>query len=229
MKQRNLSEDLQQLATRDFWRESRDEVILKFVEKGPIMDVGCGAGTFTNPLLKKGFNVYSIDIDKDLCEYTKKINEKTYCLDFSKIDTKKFPKVETIIMADVLEHCKDDTKMMFNAYNLLNKGGKFIITVPYHLFFWTKNDEARGHVRRYSKKELIRKLKENNFEIRRIRLRNLLAIGPLLLAKFFRFRIPHEGISKSKLNSLLLRYFTHIENKVSLPFGTELICVAYKE
>ena len=230
MKLRNLAEDLKTLEPlNDFWEKGREDILLNLVKRGPILDVGCGAGTLTKPLLNKGFDVYAIDIDKNSYEYTKKFNEKTYCVDFSKIDTTKFPKVNTILLADILEHCKDDDKILSNAYKLLNKKGDLIITVPHHKMFWSKNDEARGHIRRYTKKELKQKVKDNGFRVKTIRYRNFLAIGPLLLGKIFEYRTPHESIAKSKLNHLLRWYFINIENKIRLPFGTELICVAYKD
>ncbi len=229
VEKRNLVEDLIELEKHaDFWQISRDDVLLPLVKKGPVLDIGCGTGVITRPLMRRDFDVYSVDINAKACMATKRFNPNTFCIDFTKIDQKKFPKFQSIIMADALEHIKNDMAALRKCNALLALGGRIIISVPYHNFLWTKNDVLRHHVRRYSKKELRNKLTECGFRICRLRFWNMLALGPILAAKAFHFRVPHESVSKSKINSYLKWYLTKIENKLPLPVGSALICVAEK-
>ena len=147
---RDLAADLACLESQnDFWQISRDSVLLQLVKEDPVLDLGCGMGVITRPLMERGFKVYSTDIDPACCEATKKINKNTFCEDFVKMNTKKLPLFRSIVLADVLEHIPDDEETLRKANQLLQRGGKVVISVPYHQFFWTKNDFVRHHVRRY--------------------------------------------------------------------------------
>lgn len=229
VKERDLAKDLAELeSANDFWQVSRDKVLLPLVKNGPVLDVGCGTGVLTKPMMDKGLIVYSVDLDKRNCDMTKRFNKNTYHGDFLKMDTKKFPKFKTIIMADMLEHTPNDVEQMKKAYDLLDKGGRLVVSLPYHQMFWTKNDAVRGHYRRYSKKELRSKLHAAGFKIAKMRLWNMLSVPPILFAKLFSFRVPHEGVSKSKLNNFLIKYFDIFENRIPVPIGSSVICVARK-
>ncbi len=234
MEQRDLAEDLISLKEHnDFWHKSRDEVLKKLINEGPVLDVGCGAGVMTEMLIKKGLEIYSIDIDQRLVDYTKRINKKTFLADitaFREDNTKKqgLPKFKTALAADVIEHIKEDTAALKNINKLLDLNGKIVISVPYHKFFWTPSDVARGHYRRYSRKELRQKLESTGFRVEKVMFRSFLPIIVFFISKLLRYRVNHEKISQSRLNSILLWYFKNIENKLSLPIGTEIICVARK-
>lgn len=230
MKKRDLAKDLIDLEeANDFWQYARDDALLSGSIKGPVLDVGCGTGVITKPLIGRGLDVYSVDVDKKACKQCKKVNPKTYCIDFNMINTKKFPLFNTIIMADTLEHIKYDFRTLRKAYKLLNFGGILILSVPYHMFFWTLNDLARHHYRRYSKKELRDKLIKSGFRKIKMKFWNFLALGPILAGKYFKFRVPHENISRSVFNSILRSYFIYFENHLPLPIGSEIICTAKKE
>lgn len=231
---RSLASDLISLKEcKDFWQNARDAVLTKLIREGPALDAGCGAGVMTEALLKKGLDVYSFDYDKKLVDYTRGINPNTFHCDITKLtqaDAEQFgfPKFRTILLADVIEHIADDVTALRKASMLLETGGRVIISVPYHQFFWTEGDVARGHYRRYSKKQLREKLACAGLEVERMMYRSFLPIVPFLLSKALKFRIDHEKISKSWLNPVLLWYFRNIENRILLPLGTELICEAVK-
>lgn len=234
MEQRDLAEDLISLKEHnDFWQKSRDEVLKKLISEGPVLDVGCGAGVMTEALMKKGLEVYSTDIDQRLVDYTKRLNRKTFLSDITALSEegiKKLglPKFKAALAADTIEHIEKDATALRNINKLLELSGKLVISVPYHKFFWTESDVARGHWRRYSRKELMQKLEGTGFRVERIMFRSFLPILPFLIFKLIRHRFDHEKISKSWLNSVLLWYFKNIENRLNMPIGTELICVARK-
>src|SRR3989344_4857349 len=96
--------------SRNFWTLARNDVIMKLADPKKnevVMDVGCGSGILTKQLLEKGYKVISIDGDKDAVAYTKKVNKDTYLVDITKrIKVKK--NADVFVMADVIEHIKDD-------------------------------------------------------------------------------------------------------------------------
>jgi len=224
---RSMINDLKALEkSSDFWTRSRDNVVIRYVKRGPVLEVGCGNGMMTKRLLKK-FSVCSTDIDKEGIRLTRKINPNSQLIDFTKKIKKPLGKFNTVLMLDSLEHMKHDEQALKNANKVLKKNGRIIITVPYHMMFWTKNDADRSHWRRYSKKEITKKLSTYGFAVEKIKFWGMMFLIPILLAKLFRFRVPHESVSDSPMNKVLYAYMT-VENIIPLPIGSEIICIARK-
>lgn len=209
-----------------FWRISRDSLLLEWVKNGPVLDVGCGVGGMTKSLMKKGFDTYSIDPSRKACELVSKINSKTTCADITNVDENKFPKFKTIIMLDVLEHIEDDITALNKIHKLLDDNGRLIISVPYHKIFWTKAD--KNHFRRYSRKRLRTVLTATNFNVKKMRFWNMLSILPLLFSKVTGIKISHMKIAHSHLNAVLKYYFLNFENRIHIPIGSQLFCIATK-
>ncbi len=61
---------------------------------------------------------------------------------------------DTILYLDVLEHIADDTAELLRAYELLAPDGRLIILAPAFNFLYSPFDQAIGHHRRYSLKQL---------------------------------------------------------------------------
>jgi SAM-dependent methyltransferase len=59
---------------------------------------------------------------------------------------------------DVLEHVKDDGVVLQQMHQALCAGGGLLVTVPQHPLLWSHLDEYACHVRRYTRKELRRKV-----------------------------------------------------------------------
>jgi 2-polyprenyl-3-methyl-5-hydroxy-6-metoxy-1,4-benzoquinol methylase len=82
--------------------------------------------------------------------------------EYSKIG---YGKYDSIIALNVLEHVRDDLLALQELYKMLKNGGILIILVPCHKFLFNVIDEKLGHYRRYTKKELRRKINETNFTV----------------------------------------------------------------
>jgi SAM-dependent methyltransferase len=61
---------------------------------------------------------------------------------------------DIVFLLDVIEHIPDDIAALQEVARVLRSNGKIILTVPALDFFWSHNDEAAKHLRRYSKKDL---------------------------------------------------------------------------
>ena len=92
--------------TNDFWTLSRNELLIKYIDSSPVMDVGCGSGILTKQLVNKNIDVYSLDIEKRAAELTSRFNDKKkiFAKSFEKMTSRDIPKLKTIVFADVLEH-----------------------------------------------------------------------------------------------------------------------------
>ena len=86
----------------------------------------------------------------------------------------------------MLEHIPGDELALVELARVLAPGGRLIITVPLHRYYWSKDDEFVGHCRRYSPSELVDKLNRAGLEVRKVQpvgsiLERALTLGSVLL------------------------------------------------
>ena len=133
------------------------------LEKGKILDVGCGNGEFLSELKKEGFEVYATDYSKIALERTRKRTnspeENFYKGDFSKIQFNESFKM--ISFWHVLEHVNDPCSYINKAYSLLENDGVIVGEVPNYkslmLFLFNKKYNwimIPEHIIYYSPKSL---------------------------------------------------------------------------
>lgn len=141
-----------------------------------VLDIGCGAGTLSLYLGKKGYEVMGIDVsDKAIissnesAKYMKLNNVKFRVYNFPyEIPKKKF---DIILFTEVIEHLKDDYLALNKIYSMTNKNGILILSTPsknaplYKLGLLNKFDKEVGHLRRYYNEELISILNKAGFII----------------------------------------------------------------
>jgi len=125
-----------------------------------IYDFGAGTGQFTAIWENHSVDAIAIEIDPTLRSLLKKSGHKTVTL-----DDVKYNSADYIYTINVLEHIETDGIVMAELFNRLKHGGRLFIYVPAFPILWMPMDDFVGHVRRYRKGELIRKLKANGFDI----------------------------------------------------------------
>ena len=150
--------------------------------------------------------------------------------------------LDLIVAFDVIEHIENDVAAISNINRMLHKGGGLIVTVPQHMFLWSKLDEIVKHKRRYSRRELVTKLQENGFDIT-YATSFLFILFPLMLIS----RMFDKGHGQSQSDEVALEKrvkFSNVLNwifdrlmridevlirwGISLPFGGTLVVVAKK-
>ena len=133
-------------------------------EKDNILEVGAGIGSISRLFLDniKCKSWTSLEPDKINFAKLQKL-EKIYNINKKILnvyngtveDFETVVQYDIIILADVLEHIKDDRKILKKLTELLKKNGKIIIYVPAHNYLYSAFDKQIGHFRRYSKKTLL--------------------------------------------------------------------------
>lgn len=94
-----------------------------------LLDVGCGAGYFSNEAKIRGFNVTGIDISKKATDYAAKYFKiYTVCTDLQRFKTKQ--KFNVILLNHVLEHITDLKPFLLKVKSLLTKDGIVLIVSP---------------------------------------------------------------------------------------------------
>ena len=157
------------------------QIINKYLRKEKnllkVLDVGCGVGSLSLYLVKRGLKVDGIDISKkaiQLCkEYAKQKNldENVRFLVSGFYNLKTKDCYDLIICSEVLEHLENDSKALLKLKTLLTKDGILIITTPslnaplFKLGLAKQFDKRVGHLRRYSTSLLSDLAKKSGLEI----------------------------------------------------------------
>lgn len=220
------------------WRNLR-KLVKRYIVGKLILDAGCGTGHMTLDLLNSGYEVTAIDISQELIDFTKRIIKDNnyvaavHAIDLTNIKVLGENKFDTIVCLDVLEHIDDDELAIKNLRYILKKNGHLIVSVPALRFLYGIRDKKVGHYRRYSRVELIEKLRTSGFDVVSIRYWNFLGVLPFLVSEKILHKKLYDGMRYSRksfflrlLNDLLNRWFCGIENNVRFPIGLSLIVVA---
>ena len=157
-----------------WWFKARRNIIQEILKisikkkKYEILDFGAGSGTNINMLANFGF-VYLYEKDKKTQKYLiKKFKNKKKFKIINKnyLNKKKF---DIIVAADVLEHIKNDKKIIKQFHKRLKNSGFLVLTVPAFNFLYSKKDITLKHYRRYSLTE-IKKLIPDELKIKTVAL-----------------------------------------------------------
>jgi 2-polyprenyl-3-methyl-5-hydroxy-6-metoxy-1,4-benzoquinol methylase len=155
---------------------------------GKILEVGAGAGSFSENLSKVAESLVCIEpVDSYFTELERIVGSQSNTELFhgtlkSYSDVRKQEGTEKrfdrLFYAHVLEHIEDDISELQLAKDQLEQNGKIIVVVPSLPRLYGSVDSLSGHYRRYTKKELIMVAREAGLEVESIKFFNPLAIFP---------------------------------------------------
>jgi SAM-dependent methyltransferase len=200
------------------------------------VDIGCGVGSNLKILGSAGLNVIGLDRSfRALSLAQKKIKFPLLNGDLNKLPIR--PKsVGLIVAMDILEHLDNDIGSIRSFYQALKEEGILILTVPAFRSLWGIQDEVTGHKRRYSRQEIVNKLRQEGFEIMKSSYFNFFLFFPIFLARrlirLFGLRIESENEINSPIINFFLKVIFSLESYIlrcfSFPFGVSIFCIAKK-
>ena len=215
-----------------WWFKGRKYLISSILQRNikkkkiEILDFGSGSGTNLNMLSQFG-KVYAYEPHKPTQKYLKlKFKNKKFNI-ISSIGKKKF---DLIVLADVLEHLKNDKREIKNLSQKLKKNGKFLITVPAFQLLFTKKDKILGHYRRYTLTELMSVFK--SYKKIKISYFNFFLFFPISIILIFCKITNYDFIDQvekkpSYFINTILTYIFLFENKLinflNFPFGISIV------
>ena len=215
-----------------WWFQSRKNIIEKIIKKNAkkknlkILDFGSGSGVNLYMLSKYG-HVSIFETHKETQKYLKNLYKGTKFQVINSLNTHKF---DLILMADVLEHIKNDKKQIELLFKKLKKNGKILLTVPAFKYLFTHKDIILGHYRRYN----IREIKEifKKFKVLKLTYFNFFLFIPIALSLIF-FKILKSNFidSVEKKPNYIINFIMFIifnaESKVinifNFPFGISIL------
>lgn len=237
------------------WFAGRTRAILKYLdsemptqrdgEERAILDVGSGAGNMAHHLAHYGM-VVGLDYNMrplavaavralDVCQASG---------DVMPFDDNTF---DLVSLLDTVEHIPDEFGVFEECLRVLKPGGKLMVTVPAFQWLWSYNDEINEHQRRYEAPELQQKLEMSGFRVKRNSYNNFFLFPLIAGMRWLRpynpdLESPHlteeEDVYQVEMEPIpepvnsILHAVGWVEaellQRISLPFGTSVICIAEK-
>ena len=220
-----------------WWDKARMEIVHECMKKVilhgrnlNILEIGAGYGGMTCMLTKFG-SVKAIEPYSDAASYLRdNLKIETYHGTLESFtETERY---DLVTCFDVLEHVADDGKALSKMESLVNDKGFLVLTVPAYMFLWNRHDEINHHYRRYSRKELIKKI-PLSFIVKKASYFNTLLFPMAILDKLlFAKNKRSYSLNPNKLiNGILYKIFS-IEKLIlqfaNLPFGVSILLIAEK-
>jgi 2-polyprenyl-3-methyl-5-hydroxy-6-metoxy-1,4-benzoquinol methylase len=144
--------------------------IFKKYKISNVLDYGCGVGTLSLYIGKKGINVTGFDVSDSAIRQAKEnalnlgLFKKTHFFTIDKMKRVLRGKYfDLIILIEVIEHLPNDFQTLKFLTSHLNKHGLLVITTPsvnaplYKLGLLNRFDKRVGHIRRYNE-DMLKKL-----------------------------------------------------------------------
>lgn len=237
---RRYADKYRELFERHWWWRAREDVILRYLRRlelrgdpPNILDVGCGDGLFFAQLERFG-HVEGIENDGAVIAPTADRRSRIHVRPF---DDSFEPgrRFALITMLDVLEHFEDRVATLRRAAELLDPGGRLLITVPAFMSLWTAHDEFNHHHIRYSKRTFTADARRAGVEIDEMRYFFVWPAAVKLLVRAWERvsrAVPEPAeVPPAPINALLHAACVlehRIGRVVSYPVGSSLIILAHR-
>lgn len=236
---------MREVEDKHWWYVGRRRIIAAFLkricddlrEEGKdeprILDIGCGTGGNLETLSSFG-RAEGVDISPealDFCRARGLDNVRQGAAETLPYQSEWFDLVTGL---DVVEHLDDDVAGLREMRRVLRPGGRMLLFVPAFRFLWGVQDEVSHHRRRYTLKDLKRKLQQAGMAVERASYANITFFGPILVGRLF-MRLTglrpasENNVNVSALNNVFGGVFGAERwwlSRMNFPFGVSIICVA---
>lgn len=221
----------------DWWYNARRRVVQAFMERtvGPpsgdlrVLDNGSGFGSMI-PMLARYGQVDAVEPHLRAHEFLDRLGVARI---FPSLALAQSPgrHYDLVTMFDVLEHVEDDrSALRYVASDVLDDGGRLVVSVPAYQWLYSQHDRHNGHFRRYSAGHLAGLMREAGFsDVRCSYLMTLLfpvAAARRLWIKRQATATKDSPVLPPRLNALCERVFgaeAALVRRFALPFGLSVI------
>ncbi len=161
----------------DYRERALMKLVTRYATKGvSILDVGSGSGSLLLRLAEAGYSTSGVEISEAFVSHTKSVLSDMGLADHVNVKVGQAEElhesdgsVDSVVLAEVLEHLPDDGPGLDEAHRVLKEKGLLFLTVPANPEMWTTVDEEAGHYRRYTQEGLTKSITEHGFKIVELR------------------------------------------------------------
>lgn len=208
-------------------RDSRSEI--------RILDVGCGTGANLEMLSQFGA-AEGVDVSNEALEFCR---SKGLTVQKGLAETLPFEdeSFDITTALDVIEHLDDDVVGLKEMLRVTKKGGYSLIFVPAFMWLWGVQDDISHHRIRYTKKQMVERLRSAGYKVERATYANWTFFAPILagrtLMKLSGIRPESENnVNVSALNGVFGKLFGAERfwlKRFNFPVGVSIVLVARKD
>lgn len=172
-----------------------------------ILEFGAGIGVLAK-IWRTEFKISPtcIDIDSRFVEELKTIGFEAY---------RSLNEVNKMFAAcyssNVLEHIEDDVYALKEIRKILSPGGILVIYVPALPILFSGLDTKVGHNRRYTRKELVQKIKLAGYDVQDAYYNDCLGVLATFITRIFGFN-SQSGLGSSKSLQIYDKYLLPLSN-----------------
>lgn len=200
-----------------------------------ILDIGCGTGANLEMLAHYGESE-GVDVSDDalaFCRLKGLTAQKGLAEQLPFADET----FDLTTALDVVEHLDDDVAGLKEMYRVTKKGGYSLIFVPAFMWLWGVQDDVSNHRIRYTKKQIVERLRAAGYTIERATYANWTFFTPILAGRVF-MRITgikpesENNVNVSALNGVFGKLFGAERfwlRKFNFPLGVSIVIVARKD
>jgi SAM-dependent methyltransferase len=199
-----------------------------------ILDVGCGTGANLEMLGEYG-DAEGVDVSDDALEFCRRKGLK---VQKGLAETLPYENgtFDLTTALDVVEHLDDDMAGLKEMYRVTKSGGYSLIFVPAFMWLWGVQDDISNHRIRYTKEQIVDRLKAAGYTIERATYANWTFFTPILAGRVI-MRMTgikpesENNITVSSLNGFFGKLFGAERfwlRNFNFPFGVSIIIVAKK-
>jgi SAM-dependent methyltransferase len=149
---------LTSLEDRHWWYKERRAILARELRRlpatGQALDIGAAGGGNTRVLQSHGWRALALEYSDSVAEVA-----RTRGIRAIRADARDLPLAsdtcDLVTAFDILEHIDEDNLAAAEIARVLKPGGAALIAVPCDMALWSAHDDEVGHVRRYTKPELI--------------------------------------------------------------------------
>ena len=162
----------------------RERLVLRLFRRGlaagHVLDAGCGSGSLALDLAAAGYQVDAVEASEEFVGLLEdKIAhgglEDRLAVRRGSVTALPWPdnSFDGLVCGEVLEHITPDlggdTTAVTEFQRVLRPGGWCVVSVPLDPCQWDHTDEWAGHVKRYTRLELVSIFDERGFEVEQVR------------------------------------------------------------
>ncbi len=199
-----------------------------------ILDVGCGTGANIEMLSQYG-EAEGVDVSDDALEFCRRKGLK---VQKGLAETLPYAdeSFDLTTALDVVEHLDDDIAGLKEMFRVTKRGGYSLIFVPAFMWLWGVQDDISNHRIRYTKSQIVERLKTAGYEIERATYANWTFFAPILGGRTI---MKLTGIKPESENNITINGLNGIFGKLfgaerfwlrnfNFPFGVSIVVVARK-
>ena len=218
-----------------WWFEGRRRIVdhllqrISLPDAASVLEIGCGTGGNFEMLSRYG-SLSALDVDATAIGYASArgiadVRQGSLPDDAPFLEDH----FDLVVLLDVLEHIDPDQEALQKVHRLMAPGGNLFLTVPAFPFLWSPHDDVHEHKRRYTRGELVEKVRAAGIRVTRVSYFNTLLFPLIAAIRIGQRFVPHGDLSNMSVPPAPInRFLANVigAERYTLPFWSNPVGVS---